>query len=361
MANRGLFEQLVSASNSSQFTLGGNGPVMAQRLAKEGWDVLLAAKMGPKMAGTLHDSIELTVKVSDVAEEDIHLLLEYERGDQWGGYTSPRANRFILHSDQSNMMLESLDGWEESVRHFAPSLVVVGGLQMLDNFPFNVSIRTEKLKELQRVLMAIPPSTKIHFEMASFSEESFLRDLLDYVIPYSNSLGMNEQELANLHSMVSRGHPSLITDHNPRIAQTLDRMRSLQKHMVARVKGSHYRKLTRLHVHTLAYQAIMTTEGAGWKHTRAATAKASLTANRHVCGSVHINLDHAHLMMDESFSLSRAPGSQRVPLVDFSPVACWYEKMSKICVAPNLVCTAVNRTASAGDNISAAGLSLQIQ
>lgn len=49
------------------------------------------------------------------------------------------------------------------------------------------------------------------------------------------------------------------------------------------------RRLTRLHVHTLAYQAIMTKKNSGWKDTMAATAKASLTANRHVCGSDQVN------------------------------------------------------------------------
>ena len=45
------------------------------------------------------------------------------------------------------------------------------------------------------------------------------------------------------------------------------------------------RPLTRLHVHTLAFQAIMTANGSRWKNTRLAAVKASLTANRHVCAS----------------------------------------------------------------------------
>ena len=45
------------------------------------------------------------------------------------------------------------------------------------------------------------------------------------------------------------------------------------------------RPLTRLHVHTLAYQAILVEKGSAWKNTRISAAKASLTANRHVCAS----------------------------------------------------------------------------
>ena len=51
------------------------------------------------------------------------------------------------------------------------------------------------------------------------------------------------------------------------------------------LSGNKDRPLTRLHLHTLAYQAILVTENSPWKNTRFAAAKASLTANRHVCAS----------------------------------------------------------------------------
>ena len=41
----------------------------------------------------------------------------------------------------------------------------------------------------------------------------------------------------------------------------------------------------RLHVHTLAYQAILVERKSRWKNTRLAAVKSSLTANRHVCAS----------------------------------------------------------------------------
>jgi len=63
--------------------------------------------------------------------------------------------------------------------------------------------------------------TRVHFEMASFVDESLLRELVDVVIPYADSLGMNEQELPNLHAMLSGGNVSLVADSNPRIAIVL--------------------------------------------------------------------------------------------------------------------------------------------
>lgn len=129
------------------------------------------------------------------------------------------------------------------------------------------------------------------------------------------------------------------------------------------------KKLTRIHVHTLAYQTIMVEKGSEWQRPKAAAAKASLIANRHACGRSSIDVHKARLIMDESFSLSMTPGSKRMNLVDKNPVTCWDEKIKlseneindvHICVAPVLVCTDVKQTAGCGDNISSAGLVLQI-
>ena len=334
--------------------------MMANRLAHEGCQVLLAAKISPRLAQALHHEVHLHAGVSVNHEtEDIHLLLEYGTDDCWGPYCSPRANRFIVHSDYSNMMLESLDGFSVAMQDFSPHLLVVSGLQMLDNFPYDISIRTKKLVELKNLLASQPRSLKIHFEMASFTDEALLHDLYEYVFPYADSLGMNEQELDNLHSLVVHGNISYVSDVNPRVANTLDLMRSLHK-ALRKGQKPHHRPLTRIHVHTLAYQVVMTTRGSLWRNTRAAAAKASLMANRYVCNSSAINTENAKLIMDESFSVSREPASKRVPLIEEAPVSCWSEGDSKICVAPNLVCTAVLKTGGAGDNISAAGLYLQI-
>ena len=65
---------------------------MALRFAREGAQVLLAAKMTDKMRQGLPDTV--TVAGSDnVKKDDVHLILEYKRGETWGPYKSPRANR----------------------------------------------------------------------------------------------------------------------------------------------------------------------------------------------------------------------------------------------------------------------------
>ena len=83
---------------------------------------------------------------------------------------------------------------------------------------------------------------------------------------------------------------------------------------------------------------------------------------------LQVDIEKAKLIMDDSFSTSIAAGSRRVPLDVEQPVSCWDEELSggsdtfavEICVAPVLVCTEAYQTAGGGDNISSAGLSLQI-
>lgn len=356
-----LFEDILNVVEhdpSANWYTGGNAPAMANRLAKEGCEVLLGARMSQKLRDSLHERIK--VVGSPLKKDDVHLLMEYKTGEQWGPYVTPRANRFIIHSDSSNPKLESLDDFSEGLLAFHPQAVVIGGLQMMDNFPFLEGERHSRLAELQRVMADLSPNTKTHFEFASFAEEAMLHDLLEYVVPYSDSLGMNEQELPNLFSLLAYGNVSVLSDPYPRTATVLDQMRFVFNSLKKTPLTDGRRKLSRLHVHTLAFQAIMTSKGSGWKNTMSAAAKAALTANRYVCGTSEVDISKSRIIMDDSFSISQEVGSQRMPFRDDRPVSCWDEDDVRICVAPVLVCTDVYMTGGGGDNVSSAGLVLQI-
>ncbi|PIK52129.1 putative ADP-dependent glucokinase [Apostichopus japonicus] len=199
--DKALFEdvlKLVEKKPSAAWYIGGNAPAMANRLAKEGCEVLLGGRMSQKLRGQLQEGVK--VVGTPLEKDDVHLIMEYKTGEVWGKYKTPRANRFIVHSDSSNPMLESLDEFREELGAFKPQAVVIGGLQMMDNFPFREEERQSRLLELQKLMVGLSPDIKTHFEFASFAEEQMLRDLLQYIIPYSNSIGMNEQELPTLQS-----------------------------------------------------------------------------------------------------------------------------------------------------------------
>ena len=44
--------------------------------------------------------------------------------------------RFIVHNDANNPYIESLERFTQELKTFKPSLLAVGGLQMMDKFPF---------------------------------------------------------------------------------------------------------------------------------------------------------------------------------------------------------------------------------
>jgi ADP-dependent glucokinase len=164
--------------------------------------------------------------------------------------------------------------------------------------------------------------------------------------------------LPNLFSILNHGSVTLISDAYPRVACVLDQMRSVFSMLRHTPSTDGKRPLTRLHVHTLAYQAIMTVKSSVWQDSRGAAAKASLTANRHICGAADIDASKAKILMDDSFSSSREEGSTRIPFDPKQPVSCWEEDGGtiEICIAPVLVCLDVKQTAGGGDNISSAGL-----
>lgn len=302
--------------------------------------------------------------------------MEYKTGDQWGPFTAPRANRYILHNDNSNPTINSLEFFDQPLKEFDPRLLVVSGLQMMDSFPYAAGEREQRLQKLRQQIASRTAATLIHFEMASYIELALINQLFTHVIPFSDSIGMNEQELANLRDIVHDGSISFASESNPRVANTLDAIRAVFRKLSTNyyentVQDERRRRVSRIHVHTLAYQAILVDTSSEWRNTKNAAAKSALTAHRTVCGSTIINPESANLILDDSFATSALPGAttKRIKIETINPVACWSEKLQvndgnvadvEICVAPVLVCKVARQTAGAGDNISAAGLVLQI-
>ena len=222
--------------------------------------------------------------------------------------------------------------------------------------------REARLALLESLLVdSSSKKTLTHFELASFVDEDLLSGLLQRVLPYSDSIGMNEQELPNLLSFAKFGNITMLSESYPRVATVLDQMREV--YQLLRKKHG---RVSRLHVHTLAFQAIMTRKTSKWKNTMSAAAHASLTANRYICGKQEVDVATSKLLLDESFSTTTdEQNASRVPFNPIKPVSCWDEdygdgEVVLICVAPNLVCTKIHQTAGGGDNISSAGLAFQI-
>ena len=352
-----LFKSVLDVAKTLEKVIwrpGGNAPMMGKRLSLEGANEVLIAS-NASMEYRSHFPANVKFLGESDHGDDIHLILEFKVDDRWGNFIAPRANRFIVHSDVNNPKLRYLEQFREALTDFKPHLVIASALQMLDNFPFEDGEREKRLEVLQDLLESID-DVPVHFEMASFSEKAMMRSLLKYVIPFVTSMGMNEQELPNILSMLKYGDIVTVADANPRTAHVLDSMRSLYSVM----KEKSVRGLERIHIHTLAFQAMLTKKSSKWKNAIGAVAKASLVANRYVCNSKDIDLSKSKLLMDESFAASADENSKRITFKPDEPVSCWDEDDYEICVSPVLVCTDVYQTIGGGDNISPSGFLLQL-
>lgn len=137
MSNGSLFDELVMFAEkdpAARWEVGGNAPVMASRFLLEGCDVVLAARTSPRLLGALPEGLRAVGGALD--KDDVHLILEYKADAKWGPFTAPRANRYILHNDENNPMVSSLEPLGEVLKTFQPNLLVVSGLQMMDSYPF---------------------------------------------------------------------------------------------------------------------------------------------------------------------------------------------------------------------------------
>lgn len=140
MSNSDLYDELVKLSlqlPDSRWAIGGNAPLMAKRFFIEGWKVLLGAKMSKKLKEYIPNEIKIVGdEENEQVKDDVHMILEYRADEKFGDYVSPRANRYIMHNDENNPLLTSLEKLGEHLPVFNPNLLVISGLQMMDNFPF---------------------------------------------------------------------------------------------------------------------------------------------------------------------------------------------------------------------------------
>lgn len=390
ISNEELFDLLVENvdQKSAKFALGGNAPVMANRFAKEGRervpkkngevDIILAAQFSSEFEkdGWMDEKVRFTGPRTEVA--DRHLILEYKQNEKFNHLVSPRANRFIVHSDSHNPYLRGID--ENFTKNFIkmqPNLLVISGLQMMDNIPYTTQQRTELIKKISNFCQE-HRAVKTHFELASFVDNDLVNEIIKEVIPFSDSIGCNEQELPNIYAALTGKELITVADSMPKVSNILDILRQTFQILNRPDENGRDtgRKTSRIHVHTLAYQMIVQIDDqeteSRWPNIKKAAAKATVTAVRHICQNDAVTAENIKILLDNSFSTSNFPidessgNPKRIFIDPEEPVVCWTEndpiikKKIKFCLSVGLVCTAVKQTAGGGDNISAGALAAQL-
>lgn len=86
--------------------------------------VMLVAGVGPLLADLLHPDM-VVPSSGHIPEDEVHLILEFNKGETWGKYTAPRANRFIVTHDRTNAEMRPLDIYPAALSEFGDATVLV--------------------------------------------------------------------------------------------------------------------------------------------------------------------------------------------------------------------------------------------
>jgi ADP-dependent glucokinase len=335
--------RVANNSERKEWFIGGNAALMANRFAIEGCSVLLGGAVGNTLSSLLHPSIDLLDSASLANfKEEVHLILEYKKESTWGTFHSPRANRFIISSDETNSKIEPLELFHASLSQFQPTLLVLSGLHLLEGQPFE--FREARLKAIQSFLENPTSDFRVHLELASIGDLRCLEQILQHLVPRVDSLGLNEQELGSVYKVLT-GESS--DDFK---SPSLDLMTKAVKKIFSFVNKNPApsQTLSRIHFHCLTYHVVVERTASKWGNGGRSVASGSLAASLQACGGV-INPSTVDLLYDMKTN-------DHTPIPPSHPTIHWEEAGLQFHLAPVLVCKKPQKTVGLGDAISAIGL-----
>eukprot|EP00644_Phytophthora_capsici_P009056 jgi/Phyca11/532586/estExt2_fgenesh1_pg.C_PHYCAscaffold_60118 len=374
--------------------VGGNAAVMAERASAEGCVVLLGAAIGKDMKPYFVDpKIQLVGHLEEHQHDDVHLVLEYASGDEFRGHKSPRANRYYLNHDVHNARLSVLEEFEQSLDAFKPDLVVFGGLQLME-VETDERERLTRLKALSEVLQNLFLSqTPTHYEFAAVSDFSLFDDTVQLVLPWVDSVGLNEQELYILHHFLISGEEGTATTSRPTVAEVSSQLhdviqfaskakKNFQSSGQDKAKDGNKEslalaQLSRIHFHTLQFHIVCQKEGSMWEDPTTALVQSALMSSKVACGKppapgsasedgdkpkpmrtsaeMEVDPERIEMLLARQQLLSTRQGL-KVDLDPFSPVVTWQEADFQCHLVPMMACKKPDHTAGLGDNISGTGV-----
>ena len=142
------------------------------------FQVQLVGPVGPQLKDQLSKHIDIP-HASLIDRDEVHLIMELKRGKQWGGVTAPVSTRFITSSDASNGEARPLETFFTSMVKFAPNLIVLSGLHMLDGQ--GQSLQDDRLTILTNGLDKLPWTLPVHLELASMADVKLMKVLATQV------------------------------------------------------------------------------------------------------------------------------------------------------------------------------------
>ncbi|KAK5578524.1 hypothetical protein RB653_008196 [Dictyostelium firmibasis] len=384
------FNSILAAalqSNSKQFYTGGNAGIMANRLVADGCNVYLGGIIGKKLKELLSPKVSIIGYQSEHGEEfdEIHLIMEYSKKSSWGAVSPPRSNRFIISRDNTNSQLMTMESFHTEIEKKQPDLLLLSGLHLLTE-----EAQERRVDDMVNLLKQIPynndpanflnhPSLNvpIHLELASIASPSYINLLAKKIIPFVDSIGLNEQELGFIYVSTGGKEFSLDDFKEPSVNVVVNALiHIMESTFNANDKKGNaiddnimsdfgiptmpkQRSLTRIHFHYLSFHLIITKSYSQWspKLTSSSVAASSIEATYQACrfNSVELLLP---LSVDVDYRYT--PGAKKSIVINpSSPVTTWQDSGYEFHLSPVLVCKSPLKTVGLGDSISTMGFLYQ--
>ena len=319
--------------------------------------VLLAGPIGPKLRTFISRDIE-TISPKDT-DEEVHVILEFGKGQQWGKATAKCANRVIISHDIANSRMTALEQFDVYLNEFNPNLIIFTGAHMLDGQ--SRDFWKQRLVDIRNFLKERPRTVPIHFEMATVGNLQFLPHLADEVFPFVDSIGLNEQELISLAKSKEADFDFTQIGPKPSIPDTSDLLHWLFSSYSSQNRTNS--RFTRIHFHTLSYDVIVASKralgGAMWANSLKAVMEGSKVASLQACDTNEISTALHELQIPDKFRLSNTDEVLHRSEIEYTKengYVAWQREGIDYYMAPVYVCKNPLKTVGLGDAISATGL-----
>lgn len=311
--------------------------------------MLLAGPIGTKLKELLNPAINV-LKEGTSTQDEIHLILEYAQGEQWGTVTAKCANRIIFSHDVSNSELSTLEEFEKQLLQFKPDLVILSGSHLLDRY--ERQFYEQQINRIGATLRTVSEHVPIHLELASTANVKFCELLTRSLLPLVDSVGLNEQELQFIAHSANAYKPkdSVSTFSAPEIGHLADMM----YWMLTAYRG----RLSRVHMHSLTYHIIAVASDK-WENTVSSVAAGARIAGLQACNASEFSDKDFSLLIPNIITFSVEDEQLRRSPVVFSgnnPVLTWKRNHISFYFTPVLVCNQPIKTVGLGDAISSTAL-----
>ncbi len=137
----------------------------------------------------------------------VHWIFEYKKGVEVNldglRFTVPRDNRFIPAWNPVNNQLRLAEHFKKGFLELASSFshFLVSGYHILsERYPDGTGCLDYLIPTADYIgaVKSVNPDIRVHCEMASISAKAIRMGIVDYVLPRSDSFGLNEVELVSL-------------------------------------------------------------------------------------------------------------------------------------------------------------------